>query len=655
MLATRIELRHTKSEILALYASDAPFGGNVVGLDAACWRYFGRDPQELSWGEAALLAVLPNSPSLMHPGKNREQLKVKRDRLLERLQALGKIDAFTCSLSKDEPIPAQPEPLPRYARHLLTRAIEEDQEGTIINSTVEYDLQIQVEQILSDHHKRLQGNEIHNAAAIVLEVSTGSVLTYAGNVGSSNQRHHSNDVDVIMSPRSTGSILKPFLFTAMLDEGKILPKTLLPDVPTTINGFSPQNFSKDYDGAVPANKALIRSLNIPAVQMLKTFRYERFHSLLKSMGMTTLNRGPDHYGLSLILGGAEGTLWDISGMYASMARTLNNFSQHPGKNRYSKDDFHRPYYKEHTDLSNDSFPTLSETSWMSAASIYQTFDALKELYRPGEDSGWKYFSSSKKIAWKTGTSFGFRDAWAIGVTPHYVVGVWVGNADGEGRPGLTGTDAAAPVMFDIFSRLKEDSWFKPPIVEMEYVTVCKQSGYRNGASCNAVDTVFIGKQGLQSLPCPYHKLIHTTANGKYRIHQQCESSEKIAQSSWFVLPPMQEFYYKAKNFSYKVLPPIRKDCQASSVLATMDLIYPKPGSRIFIPRELDGVAGKVIFELAHSNPAVVVYWHLDGTYLGSTRGKHNLPLNPSAGRHFLTIVDEHGEAINHSFHVISDM
>ncbi len=280
-----------------------------------------------------------------------------------------------------------------------------------------------------------------------------------GNTGGTRKILMADDVDIIKSRRSTGSILKPFLFAAMLDEGKILQRTLVPDVPTIINGFSPKNFSKEYDGAVPANKALIRSLNIPAVHMLRTYRYEKFHSLLKNMGMNTLDRSPDHYGLSLILGGAEGTLWDITGMYASMARTLNNYWEHPGKNRYNRSDFHPPHYIEprhESDLNQGgSEGNLEATSWLSAAAIFQTFDALKEVYRPGEESGWRYFSSSKKIAWKTGTSFGFRDAWAVGVTPHYAVGVWVGNADGEGRPGLTGTDAAAPLMFDIFSQLKE--------------------------------------------------------------------------------------------------------------------------------------------------------------------------------------------------------
>ncbi|HYI78826.1 MAG TPA: penicillin-binding protein 1C [Chryseolinea sp.] len=655
VLATRLELCYSKDEILGLYAAHAPFGGNVVGLEAACWRYFGRSPQEISWGEAALLAVLPNAPSLIHPGKNQRRLKEKRDRLLDKLVATGKIDAFTGSLAKDESIPEEPKQLPRYARHLLTSAMKEGLSERFIISTIDKSLQERTERILQDHYQRLSANQIHNAAVIVLDVATGNVLTYVGNTNESSGKYHNDDVDIIKSRRSTGSILKPFLFAAMLDEGKILQRTLMPDVPTIIDGFSPKNFSKEYDGAVAANKALIRSLNIPAVHMLRTYRYEKFHSLLKNIGMKTLDHGPDHYGLSLILGGAEGTLWDITGMYASMARTLNNFWKHPGQNRYDKHDFHPPFYVDRLSSRDTVSLDLEATSWISAAAVFQTFDALKEVYRPDEESGWKYFSSSKKIAWKTGTSFGFRDAWAVGVTPQYAVGVWVGNADGEGRPGLTGTDAAAPLMFDVFSQLKENSWFQAPKQEMERITICKQSGYRNSAHCNDMDTVFVTRQGLQSTACPYHKLVHVSSNRKFRVHNECESMDKITPMNWFILPPMQEYYFRMKNFSYKTLPPYRKDCESASQLISMDLIYPEPDSKIFIPRELNGTGGKIIFELAHRNPNTIVYWHLDGNFVGATKGSHNLVLHPPQGKHSLTLVDEHGETINSYFDIISYM
>ena len=649
VLATRLQLRYSKEEVLALYASHAPFGGNVVGLEAACWRYFRCEPKDLSWAEASMLAVLPNSPSLIHPGKNREKLLAKRNRLLTKLKAAGVIDQFTYELAVIEPIPAEPHALPRHARHLLTHAAKDGNAEKKIKSTVQFAIQQRVEQVLDDHHQRLKANQIFNACAIVLEVETGNVVAYVGNTNTDVE--HGTDVDVIVSPRSTGSILKPFLYAAMLEDGKILPQALLPDIPIMINGFAPQNFNRQYDGAVDADRALIRSLNIPAVYMLRDYRYERFHQFLKNIGMNSLNQPADHYGLSLILGGAEGTLWEVTGMYASLARTLNHYSVYTTwKNKYDRQDFHSPTYLPITGAPEKN---MEENSWLSAASIYQTFDALKEVYRPGEETGWRYFSSSKKIAWKTGTSFGFRDGWAVGVTPQYAVGVWVGNADGEGRPGLTGTETAAPVLFDIFSQLPGNSWFQQPVSEMKQIRVCAKSGQRYGQFCEESETIWITKSGESSGACSFHKKIHLNAAEKFRVHSECESLDSMVHTNWFVLPPLLEYYFKEKNPEYKSLPPFRPDCQPASSIISMDLIYPKFNARIFIPRELDGQPGSTVFELAHRTPTATVYWHIDGEYIGSTKKNHHIAVNPTQGKHVLTLVDDAGETLERQFEIIS--
>jgi len=648
VLATRLEFRYSKKEILALYAAHAPFGGNVVGLEAACWRFFGRTVSDLSWSEAAMLAVLPNNPSLIHLNKNRIKLKLKRDRLLERLAQAGKMDQLELHLAQAEPVPETLLTLPRLAPHLLTRAIREGKGENKVITTIDLGLQQRVTQIINDHHQQLKANQIFNAAAIILEIKTGNVLAYVGNTASGSKNNE--DVDVVMAPRSTGSILKPFLYAAMLQEGKMLPHTLWPDVPTFINGYSPENFSKEFDGAVPASAGLIRSLNIPAVYELREYRYEKFYDKLKTIGLTTLKQPADHYGLTLVLGGAEGTLWDITGAFASMARTLNNYFELPGKNRYSKSDFHPPRYQQTED---DKNKIIEESSWLNAASVYLTFDALKEVYRPGENTGWRNFSSTKKIAWKTGTSFGFRDGWAVGVNPEYAIGVWVGNADGEGRPGLTGTETAAPILFDLFSVLPASGWFQMPVSEMEKIEVCQKSGHRATDLCEERTQEWVPKAGLETLPCPYHKKVFLSADKKFRVHALCESLTKMTEATWFVLPPIQEFYFKQKTFGYRPLPPLRKDCENPNSVASMDLIYPKINSKVLVPRELDGTTGNTLFEATHRNPAATIFWHLDGKFLAATRKTHKLALNPTAGTHTLTVVDDAGESISRSFSVIS--
>ena len=647
VLATRLEWRYSKDEILSLYSAHAPFGGNVVGIEAACWRYFGRDAAELSWSEAALLAVLPNNPSLIHTGRNRDLLKAKRDRLLGRMLEAGIIDELTFELSVSETLPENPLPLPRSAFHLLTRSMKDGYAETRIRSTISISLQERVNQIIADHHQSLRANQVFNAAALVMEVKTGRVLAYVGNTQSG--REHSEQVDIIQAHRSTGSILKPFLYAAMLDEGKMLTRTLQPDIPTLISGFSPRNFSKQFDGAVHADQALIRSLNIPAVHELRDYRYEKFYDLLKGVGITTLSQAPDHYGLSLILGGAEGTLWDITGAYASMARTLQNYFEVPGKNRYYKNDFHQPTY-----LVGDSVArsNLEENSVLSAASIYLTVDVLKELYRPGEETGWRQFNSTKKIAWKTGTSHGLRDGWAVGVNGEYAVGVWVGNADGEGRTGLTGTESAAPILFDIFSQLSGNAWFQTPEQELKEIQTCSRSGMRATEWCVETVATKVTRAGLQSSPCPYHQPIHLSMDGKFRVHADCESITKMKTVSWFVLPPVQEYYYRSKNLNYRLFPPLRSDCANPASVTTLEIIYPRSNARIFIPRQLNGELGNVLFEATHRQSSTPVYWHLDGTYIGMTSGRHQLSIAPDPGLHVLTLIDEAGTMITQEFSVI---
>jgi penicillin-binding protein 1C len=647
ILATRLELGYSKSAILNLYASHAPFGGNVVGIEAACWRYFGRNSEELSWGEAAMLAVLPNNPSLIHLARNRGKLRQKRDALLKKLLEEKIIDTVGYELALSEQIPESPQPLPRLASHLLESERARSNQGQMIRSTIDRSLQVRTEQAVEDHLQKIRANHIFNVAAVIVDVQSGEVRAYVGNSKSGAEHHE--DVDVIRSPRSTGSILKPFLFAAMQDEGKLLPGTLVPDVPTLINGFAPRNFSRQYDGAVPADKALIRSLNVPVVYELREFRYEKFYNLLKNVGMTTLTKPPDHFGLSLVLGGAEGTLWDITGMYASCARTLNNYFFLPGKSRYSKGDFHAPRtvaIKEIESIEREA------NSHLSASSIWITFETLRELYRPGEETGWKHFSSSHTIAWKTGTSFGFRDGWAIGVNPEYAVGVWVGNADGEGRPGLTGTEAAAPLLFEIFSMLPDAGWFQKPQSELIALPVCAQSGMRPSAYCNVVDTVAASTAGLTSGVCEYHKLVHLSRDKKYRLHSDCAPVDQMTSMGWFVLPPIQEYYFKKKS-AYQSLPPYKTGCSDPASVVSMDIVYPKLHAKIYVPVQLDGVNGSTVFEATHRSSTAVVYWHLDGEFIGSTKRAHQFTLNPPQGKHLLTLVDDSGETLQRQFEIIS--
>ena len=637
ILATRLELRLSKDAILKLYVSHAPFGGNVVGVDAAAWRYFNRSASHLSWAESATLAVLPNAPSLIYPGKNQERLLNKRNRLLKKLLDNGTIDQLTYDLSIAEGLPQKPYALPQIAPHLLQK-VAKTHKGKRLKTTLNTALQVQANNIVKQHYQLLKQNEIYNISVLVLDVRTRNVLAYIGNSPTDNA--HQNHVDIIDKPRSTGSILKPFLYAAMLDAGDLLPHTLVEDVPTQFGSYQPENFNKSYDGAVHANEALSRSLNVPAVRMLQDFGLDRFYHYLQHLKLKDLKYNANHYGLSLVLGGAESNLWDLCKSYAAMASTLNHFSD--TSSQYYSKEFTPPIYNAEAKV---NFGKLSqEKTVFDAASIYLTFESMKQVNRPESDESWEIYDSSQDIAWKTGTSFGFRDAWAIGATKDYVVGVWVGNADGEGRPGLVGVQTAAPILFDVFNRLPKSQWFAKPYDEMLEVAICKQSGYRASSVCNDTELRYIQTSGQKTAPCPFHKLVHLDGSGQYQVNSSCETVANINTQPWFVLPPLQAYYFKTKNPFYKPLPPFRADCTASNAIR-MAFIYPNQQNTIFLPKDFNGKTNDVILKVAHSKPELELYWYIDNTYIGSTKDIHDMAVLPNEGAHTITVVDALGNTI----------
>lgn len=635
LLALRLELSYSKEEILELYAANAPFGGNVVGLDAAAWRYYGRNANQLSWGEMTVLAVLPNQPSLVYPGKNSPRLLEKRNRLLDKLQSRGIFDIQTCELSKDEPLPGAPHGIPGITPHLLNRAINEGKGGERIRTTIDMELQQNLNLIVKNYHGVLSQNEIHNMAVLILDVNAGEVMAYTGNSDCPDEDSGRN-VDVIMAPRSTGSILKPFLYSFMLEDGAILPNALIPDIPTRISGYAPKNFDKTYDGAVSASEALARSLNIPAIRMLQQYGTEQFYHRLKKLNLRHIDRSPDHYGLSIILGGAEASLWDLSSAYANMARTLNK-----------ADLIDEPIFN-----SDSKVQTLKEGSEIyNPAALWWTVEAMSTLNRPWQESGWNEFRSARKVAWKTGTSFGHRDAWAIGFTPDHLVAVWVGNADGEGRPGLTGLNVAAPVMFKVFKHLPQGAWFEEPQTHMTSVHVCNESGYLASSICPNPKLLHAPEKAVRTKSCPYHKMVHLDSTEQHQVSSDCYAVANMKNVPWFILPPIQEWYYKHKNSGYRTLPKYRSECKTEGS-GNMAIIYPKNRSGIFIPRNLDGTKEKVVFEIAHRQPESKVYWHMDDQFIGTTQTEHNLELAALVGNHTMTVVDEYGEQLSWFFEAL---
>lgn len=594
IMATRLEARYSKEEILCLYASNAPFGGNVVGIDAALWRYWGRSNHEISWAEAATLAVLPNAPSSIHIEKNRPALLAKRNRLLKRLFEKGIIDESAYYLSIEEPLPEGVCAIPNHSPHLADY-VANVTPGQRIQTDIDIHLQTALEDLLSFRQKQNSVMGYDDMAAVIIDIDSGTPIAYCGNADYTPDRHGSQ-VDILRSPRSTGSLLKPFLYKYLIEKGLILPTMLIPDVPLATDGFAPQNFDYNYRGAVPADKALKASLNIPAVNELQMVSISEFADHLRDLGMTTLKRDNSEYGLSLILGGAEGTLLELTQIYSNIA-----------KNAYQP------------------------ASWY-------TLNALKDD---------KY-----DIAWKTGTSYGFRDAWAIGVNKNYAVGVWVGNASGSGAPNLTGATVAVPVMFDIFNLLPQSDWFDNLKIDnsITKVKICRQSGNIASEYCRDCDTIYVSNTSLSVKECPYHKPICLTADGLYRT-TPANSGAHI--ENMFILPPIMEHYYMKSHPEYKPLPPYYTTQGTEFNESSLTFITPKDGSRILLPRQLDGSTKGILVKIAQNSVNSTLHWFLDDNYIGSTKSIHDMDIKMSVGKHTIVVIDEYGNKVSSNIEVFT--
>lgn len=604
-LALRLELWHSKSDILNWYTSLAPFGGNVVGLEAACWRYFQKRPDQLSWAQSATMAVLPNAPSLIHINKNRERLLKKRNRLLRRLHTESLIDDMDLEASLLEPLPDRFYNLPNGAPHLLQ--FLKNGSASDADLAIQPMLQESLGDLMDQLYDEWSQNEVYNAGCVILDTKSGKVLAYQGNVPKTTQEHA---VDMIQAKRSSGSILKPLLYAHMVNEGLMTSSEFQLDIPTYIAGFNPSNYNRTYSGVVGADEALRRSLNVPAVRMLQSYGIEKFLHRLKGHNITTLPHDADHYGLSLILGGGEVTLWELAHAYRQLGAILLD-------------------------------PKLEST--LSKSAIYETLEVLKELRRPDEEGNWQLMDSRAPIAWKTGTSYGHRDAWAIGVSPEVTIATWVGNADGEGRDGIVGTTTAGRLLFATAGLMDlSGSWFLPPYEEMTHLRKCHHTGMLASTYCTHVDTVLWPEISERSNVCKYHQIMSTTLDGTYRIDGSCDVDVDYKNATYLILPPTAAQYYKRNHPEWQSPPPLHPACDVDETHRVMEIIYPLKDDIIFLPRDFDKSDQSVVARVAHSRPDSKLFWYLDDQYLGESQDFHSFAIKPREGSHRITIVDDEG-------------
>jgi len=621
--AIKLEFIYSKEKILRLYISYAPYGGNIVGAEAAASKYFGKDINELTWSEAATLAVLPNSPGIISPMANPTILKEKRDKLLEKLVQMKIIDRKTCNLAKKEKNTNYVADFNLIAPH-FTRMISLKGYRGVCVTTLDTSIYEKVNTIIQTHAEFLKKLGINNISALVVDTQSGKIRAW---VGSNNFFDKKNDgmVDGVIAPRSSGSILKPFLYALGIDYGMFLPPTKIKDVPSIYKGFTPQNAEMKFSGLVSVKDALIKSLNVPAVRVLRNFGVYNFYNFLKEAGVTTLFRPCDDYGLTLILGGAEVKLLEMVNLYRGLANygrfTPLKFIENPvGEKNYSK-------------------------QLIGRMSAYLILNCLKDLKRPGAEFYWQLYNNQWPIAWKTGTSYGLRDAWAIGVTPQWTIGVWAGNFNGDSNPNIGGARVAGPILFDIFNILPKDkkkAWFTPPVSDMDIIPICTETGYPASEICPHKKYTECPKNFEPKRVCPYHKKIAVDVETGYTVCSRCWRDGKYEYKTFLVYTPDIIQCFRKNGLIIEKIPQHNPECRYHEDEKVLQITYPKANSKIWIPKDFDETYQKVIFSAAHRDIKSKVFWYLDRNYLGYTVGTHQKAVFLEKGKHKLVLVDENG-------------
>ena len=617
IIAYKLENYFSKDQILNFYLNNAPYGGNLIGYSTASEIYFKKKPIFLSWSEAALIAILPNAPGLINFEKNRHLLTKKRNRLLKRIYNNGNMEEIEYRLAIKEPIPFKKYPFKSLAPH-LGRRLSNSTEKKIIKTTIDINIQKKMEKIVTNYADFLIIDNITNISLLVIDNHTYNVKAYVGSQNFLDFKTN-GQIDGIISKRSPGSILKPFLYALGIDEGLISPHSKVPDVPLYFSNFKPRNASKRYSGMTSMNDALIKSLNIPFIYLLKEYSYDKFFYFLKEV-LEFSEEDPNHYGLSLILGTKEMSLEEIGVLYTGLANYGN---------------FRALNYLFDSDQTN----IKENKKLISEGAAYLTLDTMKDLVRPGLEN---YYKWKNPISWKTGTSYGKKDAWACGITPEYTVIAWVGNFNGKGSENLSGVLSAGRLLFNVFKELeiKKNKFILPQ--DLKKIDIDTITGYRNIFSQLETKKILYPKKAKALRPSPYLKKIFVN-NKDEEINSL--SKDFINKKEKIILD------YPIEVINYYIREKIDISTIYNKKIASnrsLKILYPTKNLKILLPRDFDGDKNMIIkiANLKNQN----IYWYLNNIFISKDRD-HKKEIALSNGQHTLTIVSETGERESVTFEI----
>jgi penicillin-binding protein 1C len=634
--ALQYECLYSKQEILEAYLNLTPYGGNIEGVEAASRIYFGKSASELSIGEAALLAVIPQSPVRYHPLRRPREARSARDRLIQRLRERGRIDEGSAREAVALPLPARPHALPFLAPHLAERVSREralPQSGAHL-TTVDGEIQQRLESLVKDYVRDLRPLGIGQGAAVILDYQASELIALVGSADFFDVENE-GQVNGALAPRSPGSTLKPFAYALAIDRGLITPDTMVEDVPMHLGAYEPENFDHEYLGAMSAAQALRTSRNVPAVRLARELRRSGgrgLYELLTEAGIGSLRHGPEHYGLSLVLGGGEIPLFELAKLYATLARHGDQIAI--------------------AELAGGE-PRGVDARLFSPESAWLVLDILTEVTRPELGAVWRSGRRMIPVPWKTGTSFGHRDAWAVGIAGKYVVGVWIGNFDGAGVPHLQGIETAAPLLFDIVDALPHDepgTWHLLP-QKLALREICATSGLPPGAHCPHTQWGDYIPGISPAPPCDIHREILVDMATGYTICSRCRGEGTIRRQVVEWWPNRVAQHLRSHSLSDLRVPPHHPRCRALEPGSSPHITSPQEEVVYYLRPGVPIEDQMIALSASVSRGTHQVFWFLDGILVWKGTPGRPVFVNPEIGLHDVCVKDDSGRSATRVFRV----
>ncbi|MDD5067277.1 MAG: penicillin-binding protein 1C [bacterium] len=620
--AWQLEICYSKKELLEIYLNTVPMGGNIQGVAAASWIYFGKEVGRLSPSEAAILVSIPRAPDLNRPDRGMERTARLRNMILENFYRNRSITRELLKESLSSPVVVRKKSFPFLAPHLVMRVLGKKNIKTDIRLTVDPETQSLCERIVRYYLHHIQKYRINNLSVLVVDNRTMKVKAYIGSPDFFDREHNGQN-DGIISRRSPGSTLKPFIYARAFDKGLVTPASLVYDVPRVFRDYQPRNFSQEYLGLVDVRQALVNSLNVPAVEMLYRLAPSSMKAFLEEIGVSTACPFQKELGLPVALGSFPMTLENLAGMYASLA---------------GGGVLRKIIYEE----DKETFPLKRI---MSAESAYLVTDILSGLVRPDLPASWEFTRTLPRIAWKTGTSFGMSDAWSIGYNPDYTIGVWVGNFSGAGSPALVGMETATPLLFSLFNEVARgsDAWFTRPD-GLGTRKVCSLSGAPANPSCTDLEEDYYIPGVSPEGTCELHKIVKTDKATGYIVCDHCKKDKELLEKVMIdFCPEYLAWVSRKKNLRTDIMEH-DPSCPQFASGNGPKIRFPVQDGVYYFRENKDPQEQALTLEAETGSDASRLFWFVNRRFLAESGRDSRTVLPMKPGKYKLTCLDNRGRS-----------